>query len=86
MDKRLDRLEIKIDKIIEQQVSHNITLQVNTKSLQDHMKRSDALEAIVLPMKKKWDMAEGAMKLIGMAATAIGLIAGIVKIIDFFTK
>jgi hypothetical protein len=86
MDKRLDRLEIKIDKIIEQQSDHTSILAVNTKSLQDHMKRSDALEAIVLPMKKKWDMAEGAMKLIGIAATAIGIIAGIVKIIDFFSK
>lgn len=43
-DDKLDRIEAKIDKIIEVQGEQAVTLAVNTTSLQEHAKRSDTLE------------------------------------------
>lgn len=84
--KRLDRIEAKTDKIIDNQSDHNATLARLTTTVEIHESRSTKLEAIVLPMKSKWDMAEGAMKLVGGIATLVGVIAGIIKVLDFIHK
>ena len=38
-------------------------------TLKEHIKRSDALEKIVLPLQKKANYIEGALQLIGFAGT-----------------
>lgn len=86
MKNRVDRIEDKVDLIDSRLDSIDKTLIINTQSLQQHMKRSDALENIVLPMKAKWDMVEGALKFIGIVATIGGLAAALVEIIQFFRK
>lgn len=86
MDKRIERLESKIDQVLDKQSEHNSTLTRLTVSVETHEKRSTNLEDIVLPMKKKFDMAEGAMQLVGTIASSVGVIYGVIKIIEFIRK
>lgn len=44
MEKRLDKIEEKLDKLLEQQYSQNVTLAKNTESLILHEKRTDLAE------------------------------------------
>ncbi len=75
--KRIDRIEEKLDSI-------DKTLAVNTESLQAHMKRSDAIESIVLPLKAERDMVAGALKFIGLVTTISGAGMAVIEIIKFF--
>lgn len=86
MDKRLDRLESKVDKLIDQQSEQNETLTRLTVSVETHEKRSTALEAIVLPLKAERDMVAGALRLIGLLAVIAGAGAALVEIIEFLMK
>lgn len=53
MEKRLDKLEQKVDKILEQQSEMNSILAVNTSSLSEHMRRTSALENQVNSLPQK---------------------------------
>ena len=75
--KQLDRIEAKIDKLDARQNRMEITQVAQHLTLEEHTKRSTMLEAIVLPMQKKMNMAEGALKLVGIVA----MLAGIVDVI-----
>lgn len=87
MEKRFDKLEEKLDKVLEEVGSINVTLARNTSDLEYHIKRTDlaekhiqSLEAQVIPLKKKEAMIEGVFKLIGAIATALGLTIGAAKL------
>lgn len=66
MDKRI---EDKIDKISDDISEVKVTLARNTVSLEEHVKRTNILEARVEPMRKDIDMVKGAIALIGLLAT-----------------
>ena len=70
MDDRLKRIEDKIDHIGDQQGEMNITLAKQHESLKSHMRRTAALEEIVLPLHKRSMMMDGAWKLIALLAMA----------------
>jgi len=50
-DERLERMESKLDKVVDQLGQLNVTLSRNTDSLEYHVKRTDILEAEIHPMK-----------------------------------
>jgi len=85
---RLDKLEEKIDKIQDNVHSIDKTLVVNTESLQQHMKRSDALEDYVKavetklePVLKRNTYIDGVMLFLGYAGS---IAAFVYSIFSFF--
>lgn len=82
MDEQLDRVEHKLEKIDEKLAAVNITLVAQHLTLLDHTERSTKLEAIVMPIKAKMDMAQGALACIGL----LGVVAGIVDVIFRFLR
>jgi hypothetical protein len=68
-----ERLEAKVDKIIEKVASIDTTLAKQEVNLALHMRRSDALEAQIEPIKQHVAMVAGAMKLLKwVAGTSFG--------------
>jgi len=78
-DKRLERIETKVDKISDHLGSIDVTLSAQHESLKDHIRRTEVLEATILPIKKHVDMVKGAMALI----TLLGVLLGI---LEFFKR
>ena len=65
----IKQLEAKIDKVIDAQSEMNGTLKAQAVVLEEHVKRTNLLEAEIKPIKTHVDMVHGALKLIA----AIGL-------------
>lgn len=76
-DKRLERIEVKIDDIGDHLGSIDVTLAAQHVQLKEHIRRTALLEAELKPVKKHVDMVNGVMKFL----TALGVIAGIVEVI-----
>lgn len=72
MDKRI---EDKIDKISDDISDVKVTLVRNTISLEEHVKRTNMLEAKVDPIEKDIYMAKGAIAFIGLLAIVATIIA-----------
>lgn len=72
-DKRLDRIEEKIDTLITRASSIDTTLAKQHVSLKSHMRRTELLEGQVLPLVRRMNMLEGALKLLALIASLAGL-------------
>lgn len=72
MDKKSDQ---KLDKIVEDITIIKVTLGEQHVSLKDHIRRTNLLEAKLIPVEKHVNMVNGALKFIGILA----MIAGIVE-------
>ena len=79
-DKRLERIENKIDGIKDHLSDINVTLASQHESLSTHIKRSDLLEAQMIEMRSQTDSIKGAAKLIKVLA----ILAGIIETIRTF--
>lgn len=75
-DKRLERIENKVDTIKDHLGSMDATLQGQHISLKEHMRRTELLEKQVEPIKKHVDMMTGALKLLGVLATIAAIYEG----------
>lgn len=73
-DKRIERIETKIDDISEHLAETNIILAKQHESLKMHMKRSDMLEESLKPLQKHVSMVDGALRLIGVMAAVAAII------------
>lgn len=80
-DRRLERIEKKLDDSNEHLASIDVTLGAQHQSLVYHIKRSDMLEAKIVPIEKHVAMMNGALKLLGVIATMVGILhmLGILK-------
>ncbi len=81
-DKRLERIEKKLDDTAEHLVSIDVTLAAQHVSLRDHIRRTEILESDIKPVRRHVAMVEGVFKFIGIIATIIGIsvaIHGILK-------
>lgn len=76
-----DKIDSKLDKIVEDINEINITLAAQHEQLKEHIKRSDLLEAKLDPIEKKITMIEGAGKLVGWIAVLCAAITGIAKVL-----
>lgn len=77
MDKRLERIENKLDDTNEHLSAIDKTLAAQHVSLVEHIKRSDMLEKKLAPVEKHVAMVEGALKLIGVLATIAAIVEAI---------
>lgn len=78
-DKRLERIEHKVDDVSDHLASIDITLKGQHVSLRDHIRRTEILEKELAPIKKHVYMVKG-------AAALIGLLATIAAIVEIFLK
>lgn len=83
----LDKFESKLDSLDSRLDAVDKTLVKQEANLGEHMRRTDLAEsrmdiiqADIQPIKKHVAMMEGALKGIGVLATIVGIIAGIIKI------
>lgn len=81
----LTRIESKIDKLDDRLDGIDKILVKQETNLALHMKRSDALEAQIKPLQTHVDGIGGILKGLGLLGLAISILAGIVKILEFFS-
>lgn len=79
-DKRLERIELKVDDLGDHLTSIDITLAAQHVSLREHIKRSNMLEAKMAPIEKHVAMVSGALKLLGVLATIFAILQALHKI------
>lgn len=87
LDKKLDRVLEKIDKIEENIAAIDVTLVEQAGQLKHHIYRSDLneqhiriIEARVEPLTQLHSKFNGIMRFIGVVATGITLVVGLVKL------
>jgi hypothetical protein len=76
-DQKLERIELKLDKAADHLAAIDITLTAQHVSLDEHIKRSNMLEAKLIPVERHVWMVNGALKLLGAASLMVGLIEGL---------
>jgi ribosome-associated translation inhibitor RaiA len=74
VDSKLDKIDAKVDKLDARIDRIDITLVSQHLTLEEHTKRSTALEAQIRPIQKWQDTADGALKLIGFIAAVCGIV------------
>lgn len=86
MDDKLERIEGKLDKVVDHIGSIDVTLAAQHVSLKEHIRRTEILEQELAPIKTHVNMISGALKLIGLLA-AIGAGAeGVVSLLTYLRK
>jgi hypothetical protein len=88
VDNKLERIEDKLDQMLEKQ-SEMVEVQIRQEAdLRHHIYRTDQNEELLAilrdeqaPLKKHVAMVEGAFKLLGMICTVLGLLFGLTKIL-----
>lgn len=78
-DKRLERIEMKIDDQAEHVASIDVTLRGQAVQLEQHIARTNDLQTIVISLNRKVTMVEGAMKFIGVLAIVAELLRVFIK-------
>lgn len=83
-----ERIEAKLDKVIEAQAEQGLTLVRNTVSLEEHVKRTNLLEKEhhalrkeMEPLKKAHHMWAGAGKFLSVLAVVLALVAAVRKLL-----
>lgn len=79
-DEKLDRIELKIDKVSDHIAEINVTLAKQEEQLSYHIKRTNLLEEKLDPVENHVAMISGAFKLITLLAALISIIVGVAKI------
>jgi hypothetical protein len=69
MEDRLERIEVKIDKIVDHIGSIDITLAKQQISLDDHIARTALLEKAMEPLTKDRNAIHGILKFLGLVFT-----------------
>lgn len=76
-DKRLTRIEEKLDDTNDHLASIDITLGAQHISLKEHIRRTTNIEEELKPIKRHVDMMNGALKLLAIIAMVLGIVEGI---------
>lgn len=78
----LDRIESKIDRLTDDVSEQKATLARNTASLEHHVKRTDLLEATILPLTaahQRWVGAGKAFAVVGAVVAALGSLVAVTE-------
>lgn len=79
-DKRLERIETKLDDTNDHLASIDVTLGMQHESLRDHIRRTAAIEKELIPIRRHVYMIQGAAAFIALGATIIGILKSIGRI------
>lgn len=75
------RVEDKLDKVVDKIGNIDVILGKQSVILEEHVKRTNLLEAKLIPVEKHVVMVNGAFKFLGLVAIFIGIIEGFLKIV-----
>ena len=75
----MERIENKIDRILEAQSQMLASIASNTATQDDHERRIGETESSVKPLTKHVAMVQGALKLVGIIGAMVGILAGLAK-------
>ncbi len=81
--KQLDRIEKKVDIVVDKVSSLDATTKVQQTILDEHVRRSTMLEDQIKPIQKHVDRIEGALKFIGALALLAGMAAAVTEVLTF---
>lgn len=83
----VEKIDTKLDKVDERLNSIDVTLVKQESSLEHHIFRTglaeeqlELLRADIKPLKKRHELMNGVFRIIGVAATGLGLLIGVAKI------
>lgn len=76
-----NKLEDKLDKVIEQQGEMNVTLAKQSVILEEHVKRTNLLELKIAPIEKHVVMVHGVLKFIGILGILAAIVESVVKVL-----
>ena len=85
-EKRLDRIEAKVDKILEHQAESSATLAAQHVSLSEHIRRTRLLEDKLEPVENHVNMVQGGLKLVGGLILLATGVEGIVALLEYLRK
>lgn len=80
-DDHILRLESKLDSIVDKIGDIDVTLVKQSVILEEHIRRTELLEAKVEPIEKHSHMISGAIKLIGLVVAGVATIEGLLRIL-----
>ncbi len=78
-DKRLERIEAKLDDTNDHLASIDVTISLQHESLREHIRRTALIEKELAPIRKHVYMVQGAIGLLAILATIIGLLKSMGK-------
>lgn len=82
-DDRLERIEVKIDKIATRMGNVDVTLAKQHVSLTEHIKRTKQLEDRVEPIERKVWAVDGVLKLVGILGIVFGICESVAVVLDY---
>lgn len=83
MENKLNRIESKLDKVVEHISSIESTLAGQHVQLKEHIRRTELLETDMAPVKRHVNMINGIVKLFGLIAAGGAGFEGIAAIIKY---
>jgi archaellum component FlaC len=86
MDDRLERIENKLDKVVDQIGEINETTAKQQVSLEYHIKRTDLLEKKLEPVEAHVSLVSSLFKIISGIAVLAGIIEVILQVMDHANK
>lgn len=85
-DDREQRIESKLDKVVDHIGSIDITIARLTVSVEDHVRRTELLEQTVVPLKAHDNMRAGAAKFIVFILGVCAAIEGVVVLLQYLRR
>lgn len=76
-EKRMERIEIKLDDLADAQAEMNVILGQQHISLREHVKRSNMLEEQMKPLQRHVTMMQGVFKFVSTMFAFLGALAAI---------
>ncbi len=73
----MDRIDQKLDKIVETLGEQAVTLGRLTVSVEEHVRRTNLLEEDIKPIKSHVAMVQGALKLVGFLSVLAAIAEGV---------
>lgn len=80
-DEKLQRIENKVDTVVEHIGNINITLAKQHVSLDEHIRRTALLEQQVKPIERHVNMVNGVLKFIGFISLLLGIATSALKLL-----
>ena len=77
----LEKIEIKLDKIVDKVTNIEVIMERNTNHLAEYMRRTELLEAQIEPIKAHVISTQGVIKFIGLLALVATIFTAIFKVL-----
>lgn len=84
IESKIDKLDERLDSVDKQLAVYNTQLEIHIAGVEQNRQSIRALDDDIKPIKTHVAMMRGAAKLLTLTATALGVIAGLLKIFGVY--